>query len=207
VTDLQPTAPRKGRDWNAVAAMLGGVAALITACVGALAFVASQHDSSGSGTEPARAGAAATGTTAAAPTGTSPSRSVAAAAPPGPQAAWQQVWQGSFRFDNNGVNFDQEPPLRNAGGALQIYSGGTTVVPAGAGGGSVRIAALDRGDPGTPEACAAKLDAFSTSSVPLDTGRRVCVHTTLGRVVLMTVVSRMDESSWNVTATVWRPAG
>jgi hypothetical protein len=91
--------------------------------------------------------------------------------------------------------------------AIQIYSGGTTAVAAGFGTGSVRIATLERGDPGTPEACAAKLDAFSTPSVPLDIGRRVCVHTTLGRVVLMTVLSRADEYAWNVTATIWSAAG
>jgi len=193
-----PDRARRGPDWNTIAAILGGVAAVITACVGVLAFAA-DHLGTGGGSGPS-----ATAT----PAGRSAMHGSGAASAPAP-GGWVQVWQGPFLFDNNGVSFDHEPPLRNSGGDFDIYSGGSSAIAAGVGGGSVQVVALGPGDPSTPEACAAKLAGFGTGSVSLDSGKRICVHTALGRVALMTVVGSSTDGpdAWNVTATVWRPAG
>lgn len=191
VTD--PTPPRS-RNWTVIAAMLGGSAALITALVGVLTFVSTQI---GKGEQPQ---------TAVRPTAAPSPNSTAGASSAAPQPAWTLVWRGSFLFDNNGVNFDHEPPLRNPGGALQVYSGGSTAVAAGMGSGRIRLAALAPGAPATPEVCAERLDNFSTGDVSLDKGRRICVLTDRKRVVLMVINGGPDEDlAWDATATIWQP--
>ena len=79
----------------------------VDGCVGVLAFAA-DHLGTGGGSGPS-----ATAT----PAGRSAMHGSGAASAPAP-GGWVQVWQGPFLFDNNGVSFDHEPPLRNSGGVL-----------------------------------------------------------------------------------------
>jgi hypothetical protein len=203
MTYVTTPAPSQGKNWTTIAAMLGGIAALLTAIVGTLTFITTQlngKDKNGpSADQPSTAQ-----TTALQPMGTPVATSTTNGQ--APQAAWTQVWTGSFLFDNNGVNFDHEPPLRNAGGAFQVYSGGSSAIAAGLGSGRIRLASLPSGTAATPDACAERLDNYSTSSVDLDEGRRVCVRTERGRVVLMKINGGPDDKlAWDVTATIWRP--
>jgi hypothetical protein len=201
--DVNDPSPNRGKNWTAIAAMLGGIAALLTAVVGVLTFVTTQlsgtDKNSGSAQQPGSAR-----TTAATPAGT-PVSTVTTDEAVVP-TAWTQVWTGSFLFDNNGINFDHEPPLRNAGGNLQVYSGGSSAVAAGFGSGKIRLASLPGGTTATPEACSERLDNYSTGSIDLDTGKQVCVRTARGRVVLMKVDAGPDDGlGWDVTVTIWQP--
>lgn len=184
--------PQQGRNWSAIAALLGGAAALITAVVGVLTFVFTQigHGPAGPTATPKAPGRTPAQTAPTTPT-----------TPTTEQAAWRMVWQGPFLFDNNGVNFDHEPPLRDGGG-LQVYSGGDSAVAAA----RIGIAALPSGAATTPAACADRIVRYSTGSVRLDKGTRVCVRTDLGRIALMVFEGNVPNTlDWEVNATIWQP--
>ncbi|WP_433300364.1 hypothetical protein ACQP2F_02885 [Actinoplanes sp. CA-030573] len=211
----QPRPP--GRNWAGIAAMLGGIAALITAIVGVLTFVVAQLKDD----KPDPAKAAAPVTTVA-PRGTTAGPAGGASAPAAATGAtagatggaattastgWQTVYSDvAFVFDNNGVDFAQDRPKRNAGTSMQLYSGGSSAVSYGS---DSLIALLPSGQKGTPEACVDVIEAESSRTVQLAGGRRVCVQTPTGRVALMTVKGPAGPESslgWKVTATAWQPA-
>ncbi|GIF01519.1 hypothetical protein [Paractinoplanes rishiriensis] len=179
-----------GRNWSTIAAVLGGLAALITAVVGLSTFIANQF-----GDAPRATPAATTKPPAVQP---------ATAASSAPAAGgWREVWSREFVLDTTGVLLDSDQPVRGTG-AFHVISGGPMISPAG----GAAIAALPAGQPATPDACDERVTTHSADNVTMDSGKRVCVRTPAGRVALLVVEGATGDvnAGWTVRATVWQPA-
>jgi hypothetical protein len=179
--------------WQAVAAVLGGVAALITAGVAVVALMRDSDDATGSRAAglPVRTGGA--GPT----TGPSPTTGNA------PAGADTPVYQGPLRFAVR-IDFDKDPPdvISNLGLEDLIMVGGNHEKVTVDQGAAVWTGA-------TPPKRAQCVETISTSgttsALPVDIGTQICFKSRNGRIGYLKFLNHATDM-WSVDAIVW-PAG
>ncbi|MFB9237527.1 hypothetical protein ACFFWC_18550 [Plantactinospora siamensis] len=186
--------------WQSLSGVLTAVAALITALVGAAAFLYQVVHGAGTGGHAPAGGVAAT-----------PSVSLTAGAQPAasetkPSAAAQGETRGAgpyeLLFNNNGVDLDADPPKVATGpdSSIDIYDGGGSIesFPIWSG-----LAKWDK--PGAPsrQACISQLNSFATIGSRYAKGSRYCVHTRGDLHVAYVEFVKADGDGWRIRVTVW----
>lgn len=102
------------------------------------------------------------------------------------------------------MDLDTQPPSRpNPSLDIDAYAGDAHFVALGSG---VVVAWRQ---PTTPsyDDCASLVATHGTEEARIDVGSRLCLTTSSGRVVFVTMTSRSENSAWNVNLTVWTSAG
>ncbi|MCG5464135.1 hypothetical protein MED01_002298 [Micromonospora sp. MED01] len=168
MTDPQHGSGRREPFWQTMAGMLTAIAALITAIVGAAAFVHQIGGFGADGGQQTSTGATSTPSIAPSSAGTTPTR-------PGPV---DRAGAGPYEvlFANNGVDLDADPPkvATAPDPSIDIYYAGTLLqsYPAWSG-----LAKWDK--PGAPQRqdCISQLNSFATSNSRFAKGSRYCVRT------------------------------
>jgi hypothetical protein len=179
--------------WQALAAVLGGVAALITAGVAVFAFARD----SGGGADDRKADLPTRTAGAGQTTGPIPTTGNA------PAAADSPVYQGPLRFAFR-IDFDKDPPdvISNLGLEDLVMVGGNhekVVVDQGA-------AVWSGATPPTRAQCAQTISTSGTTSAfPVDIGMQICFKSRNGRIGHLKFLNHTSDL-WSVDAIVW-PAG
>ncbi|MFE9919264.1 hypothetical protein ACFYPG_29320 [Micromonospora sp. NPDC005553] len=199
MTDPQHGSGRREPFWQTMAGMLTAVAALITAIVGAAAFV---HQIGGFGADGGQQ--TATGTTAT-PSIAPRSAETAGAQATSPRAApVEGAGAGPYEllFTNNGVDLDADPPKVATGPdpSIDIYDAGTlmTSYPAWPG-----LAKWPRPSAPQRQDCLSLLNSFATSNSRFVKGSRYCVRTQGDLHVAAVEFVEPMSGGWKIRVTVW----
>ncbi|MFI6239289.1 hypothetical protein ACIBEF_05365 [Micromonospora sp. NPDC050795] len=195
MTDPQHGSGRREPFWQTMAGMLTAVAALITAIVGAAAFV---HQVDGFGADGGQQ--TSTGTTAT----PSSAGTAGAQATPSRAAAVEGAGAGPYEllFTNNGVDLDADPPKVAAvpDPSIDIYDAGTLMTSYPAWSGLAKWA-----QPGAPQRqdCLALLNSSATSNSRYVKGSRYCVRTQGDQHVAAVEFVEPMSGGWKIRVTVW----
>ncbi|MGW5559552.1 hypothetical protein ACWER9_20325 [Micromonospora sp. NPDC003944] len=195
MTDPQHGSGRREPFWQTMTGMLTAIAALITAIVGAAAFV---HQIGGFGADGGHQ-VATTPSVALDPAGTA-----GAQATPTRVAPVEGAGAGPYEllFTNNGVDLDADPPKVAAGPdpSIDIYDAGALLksYPAWPG-----LAKWDQ--PGTPQRqdCLSLLNSFPTTDSRFVKGSRYCVRTQGDLHVAVVEFVQPMSGAWKIRVTVW----
>jgi len=177
--------------WQALAAVLGGLAAVITALVAVVALVRQNDDGTGAGRvdNPGQTTGAAQITGGTQATGDAPGN------------ADTPLYNGPLRFASR-VDFDQDPPdvISNQGLEDLVMVGNNdekVQVRQGA-------AVWNGGRLPTRAQCVQTISTSGTTSAfAIDAGVQICFKSRNGRIGYLKFLSRADDM-WSVEAIVWR---
>jgi hypothetical protein len=180
--------------WQAFAAVLGAVAAVLTACVAAATFLRA-GDGDGASPSPTVDAARTTPAGGGSPGATGGDGSTPAPAPP-------LVDDLALRLEGY-IEFDLDPPDVDPPGTevdLGLYGTGSNKVR-GFNGAAIWSGATDPGR----DQCDHQMRTKGTREfVTVDVGSLLCVRTSGGRTVLVRFVKANRDGTWDVEATVWR---
>lgn len=181
--------------WQSMAGLLTAIAALITALVGAAAFVyqvggfGAGGDQGAAGTPSAEPGAARTASAETTP----PPTGAAANAGTGPH---------ELLFNNNGVDLDADPPkvATDSDPSIDIYDGGGSIqsYPIWSG-----LAKWDQSGAPSRQGCISLLNSFATISSNYVKGGRYCVHTQGDLHVAFVEFIEPIGGGWKIRVMVW----
>jgi hypothetical protein len=180
-----------------MAGMITAIAGLITALVGAAAFIYQLHGSPAADQQPA-----ATPTTATASHTAQPA--VRTSAPPAPPPATDTEPAGSgpylLLFTNDGADLDADPPKQAAAPDIDIYDGDGSIVSYPTWPGLARWSqskAPSRAD------CASLLNGFGVDHASFTKGSRFCVRTRDEKHFAYVEFVGPAEGGWKIRVTVW----
>jgi hypothetical protein len=183
-------AERRFHGWQAIAAIVGSLATLVTAVVAAAAFL--RDDGTDQPTaRPITASSGATGR-ASAPAG----ESVAVSGP-------EQPLHDKLRLRlSSQIEFDTDPPNSNrSGGDPDVYRfGGAFGKDINGFYGAARWTGTT--DP-TRAQCDLELAQATRNNIAIDVGTRLCFRTSGDRTVLVRFLKQTAEGDWQIEATVW----